>query len=509
MGSCPQGEICPTQRGAKHLTAIGYVPSWLDRPPPAKAPAPKKRPRAVAMRSRYDAADTGPENRNHWSLADDLSANAAASPDVRQTLRRRARYERDNDPHLNGLTLQLGNDLVGTGPRWTPQLPPEHNDAIALVVASWKAWARATDLAEKLRLLHEPRAPDGETFALLTTNPMVPHPVKLDLRVLEAEQVATPTLSYEPGAVDGIEFDQYGNPSFYHVLRRHPGDSWGWLPGEEYDRVPARLVLHWFRPRRPSQARGVSEFASVLPIGSQTRRYAAAVLMKAEYAAGISGVMTTDLPTPDDADEEDPVSMDEVTMPRGSLITLPYGWEASFAETEPPSDSYVSFVDSKRGEMGRPVLAPRNRVTGDSSQFNFASGRIDGLPYQDGAWIERDRFRNRVLDRIFLAFYAELFLVGLVPDTLPPVNEWEWDWHWDAFGSLNPIDDANTSEKRLTLGLTTLAEECAADGKDWREVLRQRAAEQEFAESLGLTLPWLAPPAPAPMPADLEAPDEA
>ena len=69
------------------------------------------------MKARYDAAATTNENRRHWQHADDLSANAANSPDVRKLLRNRCRYEIANNSYARGLVLTLANDVVGTGPR--------------------------------------------------------------------------------------------------------------------------------------------------------------------------------------------------------------------------------------------------------------------------------------------------------------------------------------------------------------------------------------------------------
>ena len=408
----------------------------------------------------------------------------ANTADVRKVLRRRARYERDNDPHLCGLTKTLAHDLVGTGPRLQLMVGESQHEAAAFVAASYAAWCRATDLAEKLRIMHEVRPVDGESFGQFTTNPLIPHPVKLDLRVIESEQVATPGATGLPYQdLDGIEFDQFGNPTYYHVLREHPGDSWSW--GQEYDRVPAKLMVHWFRPTRPGQSRGASELAASLPIGAQTRRYANAVLTAAEYAASINAVLKTNLSTPEGAAptyEE----FDEVPFGKGVGLTLPSEWDMSQFKAEQPTGTYEQFVTSKRSEMGRPVLAPRNQVTGDSSAFNFASGRLDHLPYQRVIWIERDRLRARVLDKLFLAWVMEAQLLGLIPDSLPPVNEWVWDWHWDGFASLDPVKETDAVEKRLGLNLTTLAEECAAEGKNWREVIDQRAVELAYMRKKGV-----------------------
>jgi len=53
------------------------------------------------LRAHYDAARTTVENARHWAMADGLSADAATTPDVRRTLRNRARYEVANNarPH--------------------------------------------------------------------------------------------------------------------------------------------------------------------------------------------------------------------------------------------------------------------------------------------------------------------------------------------------------------------------------------------------------------------------
>jgi capsid protein len=101
------------------------------------------------------------------------------------------------------------------------------------------------------------RATDGEAFAILTNNPALPTDIQLDLRLVEADQVATPDLNrVSSRSVDGIVFDASGNPSEYHVLRSHPGDGAAAIL-REYDRVPATSVIHWFRADRPGQARGI------------------------------------------------------------------------------------------------------------------------------------------------------------------------------------------------------------------------------------------------------------
>lgn len=119
---------------------------------------------------------------------------------------------------FRGIVRTLANDVVGTGPQLQMLTSePETNRRIEREFAGWSA---AVQLPEKLRTMRMAQAEDGESFAILTNNPRVDSPVKLDLRLVEAEQVTTPDiLSLADNQIDGIVFDGHGNPVEYHVLR--------------------------------------------------------------------------------------------------------------------------------------------------------------------------------------------------------------------------------------------------------------------------------------------------
>ena len=91
------------------------------------------------LRARYDAAQTTAENARHWAMADGLSPDAAMTPDVRRTLRNRARYEVANNSYAKGMTLTVAGDCVGTGPRL--QLLTEDNQTNRIVEQAFAEWA--------------------------------------------------------------------------------------------------------------------------------------------------------------------------------------------------------------------------------------------------------------------------------------------------------------------------------------------------------------------------------
>ncbi|MHB1035931.1 MAG: phage portal protein [Pirellulales bacterium] len=223
----------------------------------------------LRVRGRYDAASTSDENRRHWANADLLAADTANSAQVRRILRSRARYEVANNSYARGIVNTLANDCVGTGPRL--QLLTDDAEANRLVEQEFSLWAEAINLAERLRTMRVARAQDGEVFAILVANPRIESPVKLDLRLVEADQVATPQVAQAANAVDGIVFDAYGNPVEYHVLKNHPGGVLGqW--SLDYDRIPAAAMLHYFRTDRPGQSRGIPEITPAFRHGRQGAR---------------------------------------------------------------------------------------------------------------------------------------------------------------------------------------------------------------------------------------------
>ena len=461
---------------------IAGVRAWRGMPTADRRSAGSGGHRRV--HARYDAAQTTPDNHRHWILADGLSADAAASPTVRRILRNRARYEIANNSYARGIVLTLANDCVGTGPRL--QLTGLNGETARRVEQAFAIWAHAIDLPETLRLLRVAQVEDGEGFALLVTNPGLASPVQLDVRPVEADQVATPFMERVPLAlaVDGIRFDAASNPVEYHLLHRHPGDTGGFAPG--FDRIPASAMVHLFRPDRPGQRRGVPELTPALPIFADLRRYCQAVIAAAETAADYAGIAYTDAPAGGEADPV--VPMDTIHLEKRSLLTMPGGWRMEQMRAEQPTTTYPQFVQAKLNEACRCLNMPFNIAAGNSSGYNYASGRLDHQTYYKALRVDQARMASRILDRIFAAWLAEARLIaGYLPAGLDDAD-WSHQWFWDGHEHVDPAKEANAQATRLANNTTTLADEYAKRGQDWESQLRQRARELALMRELGLEL---------------------
>jgi len=435
------------------------------------------------LAGRYDAAVTTDENRRHWLAADSLSADAANNPDVRRILRNRARYEIANNSYAKGIVLTLANDCIGTGPRL--QMLTGDAQANHRIERHFADWSREVRLPEKLRTLRMARAGDGEGFALLADNPALGGDVTLDVRLIEADQVSSPDRwSSDDRQVDGIEFDQYGNPLAYHVLRGHPGDRS--LEGaSEHRRIPAEAVLHYFRVDRPGQSRGVPDITPALALFAQLRRYVRAVIAAAEIAATPGGVLYTDAPANGEPDALEP--MDLIELERGMLMTMPGGWKLGQIRAEQPTTTFAEFKAEILNEIARCLNMPYNVAAANSSGYNYASGRLDHQTYFKSIRVEQSQLETTLLDRILAAWLDEAALIpGLLPTGVGPIGRWSHQWFWDGHEHVDPAKEANAQATRLSSHTTTLADEYARRGQDWETQLRQRAQELHLMRTLGL-----------------------
>ncbi|MBX3404498.1 MAG: phage portal protein [Phycisphaeraceae bacterium] len=451
--------------------------------------------------AKFDSAQTTPDNRKHWANADGLSPNAAINPEVRRILRNRARYEVANNSYAKGIALTLANDTIGTGPRL--QMLTDDADANARIEDAFEQWSRAVDLAGKLRTMRLARAESGEAFALLVSNPAIGSPVSLDLKLIEADQVCTPLLRRgRTDEVDGIVLDQWGNPSAYRVLKRHPGDS-GLLraPIDDltaYDTYAVSAVVHYFRADRPGQLRGIPDITPALPLFAQLRRYTLATIAAAETAANFAAVIYTDAPPNGEADPLEP--MDEVELEQRLATVLPGGWKLGQVHAEQPTTTFGEFKREILNEIARCLNMPFNVAAGNSSGYNYASGRLDHQVYFKSIRVEQHHLQLAVLDRLLKAWLNEAVLVeGLLPQSLRErgVALPEHAWFWDGVEHVDPAKEATAQATRLANHTTTLAAEYARQGRDWEQELRQRAKELVLMDELGLTPAPQTPTAPA------------
>lgn len=475
---------------------------------PLQMPAqPRERSgRRSHAHARYDAAQDTVENRKHWAWADNYSASAANSIEVRRKLRSRSRYECiEANSFAKGMALTLANDTISTG----PSLQCMGDRTVGqFIEREWRKWARAVGLANKLRTARLTKVVDGEAFILKTTNRRLRTPVQLDIKLVEADQISTPgCVDGLPNRIDGIEFDKWGQPTTYHMLKGHPGDVWAFGAWEKED-IDQSEMIHLFRIDRPGQVRGIPEFTPALPLFAFLRRMTLAVIAASETAAAHAAVLETAADAFDDEGADDIDPFEGVEIDRNMMVSLPRGWKMNQFKPEQPTTTYEMFRNAILNEIARCVHMPRNKALADSSAYNYSSGRLDHQTYYEAISVEQSQWETECLDRIFEWWLDEALMLsnyipvgGLAGPYLEQAVTHEW--RWNPPRHVDPGKEINAAIDAINAGLLTeeqyLLEQNVDPEAHFEQLERQVLRKQRLAR-LGVSLDPNSPASTSPLP---------
>ncbi|HUV70914.1 MAG TPA: phage portal protein [Terracidiphilus sp.] len=434
-----------------------------------------------SIHARYDAAQTTSDNQKHWAAADSLSAASALTAAVRLKLRTRARYEVANNSYATGIGLTLANYVIGRNPRLNVRTG---DDALDLMVEQeFGRWARAVKLGQKLRTGRFARYQDGEVFIQKTTDKAVRHEVKLNPVLIETDRIASPPIGREKdGEIEGITYDENGNPITYRVLSEHPGDSY---TAGGFTLVKSAQMIHWFRADRPGQLRGAPDITSALGLFAELRRYRQAVIAAAETAADHAMVLQSDAP----GDEEDMAeAMDTIELERRMATFLPAGYKLSQTQAEQPTTTYNLFESRILNEIARCLNMPYNIAACNSAGYNYASGNLDHQTFWKSVGVEQQEISDHILDDLFESWLEEARRIeGYLPAL--PKGTPEHQWFYDKREHADPVKESTAQQMRLMNGTSTYEEEAARDGVDPETRWNQRVKEWKRAKDAGVPYP--------------------
>jgi capsid protein len=428
------------------------------------------------VRAGYDVARTTEENTNMWVGADSLSAAQANSPAVRKTIRDRARYEVANNSYADGIADTIAADTVGP----QVQLQLGDSDLAQRTERDFMRWAKAINLWAKLRVMRRAKAVDGEVFGMLTTNRKVRNRVKLDLRLIETEMITSWTATQKDNEIDGIRFDDEGNPASYRVLNTHPSDFREFMKSAAGKWIASEFIIHYFTATRPGQVRGISELTPALSLFGELRSYTKAVVGCATRAAEISGVLETTLPPEGVAADVSPLTY--MDSERNTFMSIPEGWKMAQLKAEQPTTTYAMFKAEIVNEVARCLSMPYNVAAGNSSGYNYASGRLDHQSYDRGIEVERAEIDNDILNRVFDAWLSEYRTVANMTTADMVAMAEGTAWYYSSRGHVDPKKEADADDIRLQNKTLTYKRYWASRGADGKREMQNWIDERVASE---------------------------
>ena len=455
-----------------------------------------------------------------------LPASGSADADLLDDLpllRARNRDMAINNGIASGAVQTITDNVVGTGLRLSAK--PDYralgrdkawaDDWSNQVEALWRGWAdgpdcdagRTLNFSGLTQLVFRSGLLNGEALAL----PMwLPEGgvFATRIQVIEADRLDNP-----PGRSDGprfragIEIDDYGAPVAYWIRRTHPGDRYAWMSGpDDWQRVPAftdwgrRRVLHVHDKERTGQSRGKPLLSAVMKQFRMLDQYQTSELQ----AAVINAMSAAFIETP--LDQESIIDLfggdtekylasraayteGRVRLKGGAVMPLYPGDRLSSFAPSRPADVFAPFVEALSRHVAAALNLPYELLLKDFSKTNYSSARA--------ALLEAWRFFNgrrqwlaahwaQPVYELWLEEAVDAILVD-APDFLTHRRAYSRArWIGPGRGWIDPAKEAQAAQTRMDIGVSTLEDECAEQGRDWEEVLEQRARERERMKELGL-----------------------
>ncbi len=451
-----------------------------------------------------------------WQPSMNSPTNEPSTGD-RLTLINRSRDAYHNQPLARAAIDGMIRNIVGPGLKLKSQIDFETlgttQEAAGILENSieraFRAWAdspecdieRSKNFAALQSLALRSVLLSGDIFA---STPYLMRPENqygLKIQLIEGERVRNPMdkTPYD-GVYDGILSDKTGAPAYYYILKHHPNDTYN--QREEYDVLPVfgkntsrRRVLHVYQAIRPGQLRGIPYLSPVIETLKILDRYTSAELTAAEIASLFTVFIKSPQPEnvlPVGTDDIQPsTDSNEIQLGKGSIVELAPGEAIEQAAPTRPSAGYEPFITAVVKQIGAALGVPYEELMLFYSS-SYSAARAAMLQAYKNYITIREWFAAMFCQPIYELWFDEAVANGMIqaPGYDDPQIRAAYvraSWIGPARGAIDELKEAEAADKRIQIGISTIAEEAAAmGGEDWDIIHRQRALEHKMRVAEGL-----------------------
>lgn len=463
----------------------------------------------------YEAAGGSGRRSRIWRVLG-FGPNTAITYALEE-LRRKSRDQARKNPYAASAVAGIVSNTIGTGikpqsqaARPTEGLSPEEVEHITKEDAAfrravqqlWLDWTDEADAVGSLdfyglqSLAMRGMVEGGETFVRMRTRrPEDGLLVPLQLQALEGDHC--PHIKNEPGKRirQGIQFDEIGRRTGYHLYREHPGDGAGFMGDFETSLVPAADVCHLYRPLRPGQHRGEPWLAQVLRTLYDLDAYLDAELVRKKNAALFLGFIKRIIQDGEDdsgigTSDPDAEGTAELAMEPGTLQALSDGEDIEFSNPPDTGQNFEPFLRQQlRGvAVGAgllyEVLAGDYGTLNDRvlrAALNDFRRRVEGWQHQ------------LVVYQLCRPVYARWFDLALLsgaltlPSGMTRRQALRAEWIPQAWPYIHPVQDVQSKTQEIQAGLSSRSKKVSESGYDAEEIDAENAADNDRADRLDLS----------------------
>lgn len=303
--------------------------------------------------------------------------------------------------------------------------------------------------------------------------------------------------------VMGVELDNNDKPVAYHLTDAHPGGAA--VAYQRRRRIPASSIQHIFITERPGQVRGIPWMHTAIRRLNMEGGYEEAELVAARVGASKMGFFHSpegDYPTsgemgpipggeggPDGTNYNDGELVDEATP--GTFEQLPDGVNFTAFDPQHPTSAYADFTRAVLRGAASGLNVAYNTLANDLEGVNFSSIRSGVLEEREQWRVIQNWLAEQLLDDVYdewLPWQIDFGTLKMLPahKTESKYSAITWEprgWQW-----VDPLKDTKANADEYLLGTTTLTDIARANGKNLRDIFKQRRAELNMADEFGLTV---------------------
>jgi lambda family phage portal protein len=493
----------------------------------------------------YDAADIFGPHMADWG-AYLWSPDGELNP-YRDRIVSRTRDAVRNDGWASGVVTRILDNAIGAALR--PIAKPDYRflsqvtgikgfdhawakDFARAIDANWRSWSndlgrycdagRNLTFTQMMYLGFRHKLVDGDALAVMM---WLPERVGLGkarystaVQMVDPDRLSNPQLRFDAQIMrGGVEIDKHGAAIAYHIRRAHQGDWFSAAESMTWDRVPREtswgrpVVVHDYDGDRASQHRGgAGIFAPVLQRLKMLIKYDGveldAAIINAIFASYIESPFDRELVAEaiDDGEHLDryqearrdwhdkkPIVLGNARIP----ILFP-GEEIKSVSANRPAGNFKAFENAVLRNVAAGTGASSQQVSNDWSDVNYSSARGALLEAWKTLSRRRQDFTFSFADPIRSAWLEESMSIDdlPLPKGAPDFLEYRsayarCTWLGPGIGWISPVDEAQAAIMRMDGALSTLQDECAAQGLEFEEVLEQRRYELELFEEYNIPKP--------------------
>jgi len=498
--------------------------SWLDKAisyiSPEKALKRLEARTRLAIVGGYTGARRDRRQTSSWDAVDG-SADNVTLPDL-PALRQRSRDLMRNAPLATGAISTVVTNVVGTGLKVQSHLDREilkpffnseekfdaferHAERI------FRNWAENQDcditrcqtFSEIQNLILRSALESGDIFILKRCVQRPNKTIDLALQIIEADRVANADYKADSSTLaGGVEMDLDGAPIAYFICNQHPEDYQN-QKERKFTRIPAfdkygnRQVYHIFNRIRPGLTRGVPYLAPVIESLKQLDRYTEAEIM----SAVISAMFTVFVKSEDEEGLAPMTPLDEshgrrddgdYKLAPGAILDLQPGENIEIADPKRPNQAFDPFVQAILRQVGVALELPFEILI---KHFTASYSAAQAALVE--AWkffsARRKWLATQLCQPVYEMVIAEAVAKGILKapgffsnSTIRSAYLGA-EWIGPPRGQIDQLKEVRAANTRVTMGISTLAEETAMlTGGDFERKYPQILKEYKLKQEAGI-----------------------